>query len=491
MQVETASVWRVLSASTRGSAHLRLGLPNQDAFASWAVGGDSGRSAILCVSDGHGAARHFRSEAGARIAVETTTNLLRRELIQSGSSSLRVPSEAMLSAVLYEIVTKWREEVAAHAARHPFTSEEWASLVSEGDGDEARRHIETDVAVAYGATLIAVIASADAVVCLQLGDGDILFVDEEGRTSRPLPPDPRLVANQTTSLCMPEAWQEFRVHVQTALPALILVSSDGYANSFRSESDFLQIGPDYLQLVRDRGAALATDLSDILSEASSRGSGDDITLGMLIREGATAGAARQPGTLEDGSLAGRVAMLEESLANLRHQHQAELRRAEERLNTVKRRGDRATMMMILALAAAVAFGIPVIKGLYVTRVKAASGAAGPVPAAREKPSVPDAVGRELILNVNSPAGARSLTLQEGTQFTAEQVGVDPKQFGDGPIGKVALTKNGELELLNSSKTTWKYTTAVSSADKQLPPKGSIKLQARLVLKWGDVTATIE
>jgi hypothetical protein len=112
-------------------------------------------------------------------------------------------------------------------------------------------------------------------------------VDDAGKTSRPVPADARLIANQTTSLCQAEAWKNFRLHVESPVenpPALVLISTDGYANSFASDEDFLQIGADFLGLAREGGLdQLAEDLSAILKDASEKGSGDDVTFGIMRR----------------------------------------------------------------------------------------------------------------------------------------------------------------------------------------------------------------
>ena len=68
------------------------------------------------------------------------------------------------------------------------------------------------------------------------------------------------------------------------LPALVLLSTDGYANSFRDDGGFLQIGGDVLQILREDGIeGVERNLTSWLSEASELGSGDDITLCGLWR----------------------------------------------------------------------------------------------------------------------------------------------------------------------------------------------------------------
>ena len=100
------------------------------------------------------------------------------------------------------------------------------------------------------------------ILYLQLGDGDILVVAENGEVSRPLERDARLLADQTTSLCSPDAWRDFRVRFQALVdppPALILLATDGYSNSFVSEAAFLQVGPDVLEMIRGGGLAAVCD----------------------------------------------------------------------------------------------------------------------------------------------------------------------------------------------------------------------------------------
>jgi len=148
--------------------------------------------------------------------------------------------------------------------------------------------------------LLAAVAVGPDLLFLQLGDGDILCVHDDGATSRPMKEDSRLIANQTTSLCQNEAPENFRyaqIHADGGPSAtLILLSSDGYSNSFSSDEDFLQVGSDYLELLRQFGAEkVLAQLEHILSEASRKGSGDDITLGMLQRTaGAVEAAVEQP-----------------------------------------------------------------------------------------------------------------------------------------------------------------------------------------------------
>jgi len=274
-QTPAKVVWGVYGDSSRGSSHLRNGLPNQDSIARWAAPG--GKQAVLAVSDGHGSASHFRSDQGSRMGVDVAVATLR-------GAPLPIP-EGHAQVLAQAIVDSWRAAVAEHLAGNPFTDEEWAKVPAK-EAAQAKATVQANPSVAYGATLLCVLATGSEILFLQLGDGDILCVDSSGGTTRPMPTDSRLIANQTTSLCQASAVQDFRVaHIslsEAPPPALILVSSDGYSNSFQSEEDFLRLGPDYLELLRTYGPEkVEAQLQKILPEASRKGSGDDITLGFI------------------------------------------------------------------------------------------------------------------------------------------------------------------------------------------------------------------
>jgi hypothetical protein len=281
------SQWRATGQSVRGASHVRAGLPDQDAI-YWLPESGTGLPLVLAVSDGHGSARCFRSDVGARLAVETATKVIQDFLgglpeSSSLSTIKRWAEENLPRAIVY----RWRENVADDILAHPLPRADLDQLEAN-EGVNKRRQVLLDPLLAYGATLLAVLVTESFILYLQLGDGDILVVSQTGEVSRPpLPVDERLFANETTSLCSRDAWREFRSYFQgisRSPPGLILVSTDGYANSFRDEAAFLQVGADLLAMIRADGLdAVHENLETWLSEASQEGSGDDITLGILCR----------------------------------------------------------------------------------------------------------------------------------------------------------------------------------------------------------------
>lgn len=273
--------WHTLGASARGASHMRAGLANQDAMLVDVQAG----AAVVAVADGHGGARHFRSADGSRMAVLAAREAL---LVMAPSfAGETAPQRARLAAMELpqRIVSRWVELARTDLVQRPIDEHELAA-VTASEGEEAAAGVRADPLLAYGATLLAALAVPGCLVLAQLGDGDVLLVDAAGHTTRPVPRDERLLGNFTTSICRVGAEQDFRSVVLdgvAATPALLLLSTDGYANSFRSDDDYLEVGGDFLALLRRHGvAAVEQQLQGILEHASTHGSGDDITVAMLV-----------------------------------------------------------------------------------------------------------------------------------------------------------------------------------------------------------------
>jgi hypothetical protein len=253
-------------------------------MASWPGESAAVPVALVAIADGHGGARHFRSDVGSRIAVDVTVATLRALVPALDAASDRERSQLVAVDIPQRIVAAWTEAARAHLAAHPITAPEWSAMdTAEGPG--AVEAVRGDPLLAYGATLLAALATEKCVVITQLGDGDVLAVAADGSTTRPVPVDERLNGNLTTSICRAGAEADFRgvaLPAQAARPALILLSTDGYANSFKSDADFLQVGRDFLRMITADGVtSVSAELPGILNHASQNGSGDDITLALL------------------------------------------------------------------------------------------------------------------------------------------------------------------------------------------------------------------
>lgn len=272
--------WQATGASVRGALHVRHGIPNQDAVL-WSPPIGPAEFAATAVADGHGSNRCFRSETGARIAVEIGLTLMSDLMSQAGTGR----DDAGRDWLSRRIAERWTEVVTSDLERKPFSEQELNHL-EEAEGPDARREVLEGPALAYGTTLLLAGADDRGLVVVQVGDGDILLVSHRGVVTRPLPPDPRSVGNATASLARSSAWQDARTRSLPADaegPALVLAATDGYANSFEDDAGFLKVGSDLLAMIRTNGLEeVNAQLEEWLGEVSELGSGDDVSIGLLV-----------------------------------------------------------------------------------------------------------------------------------------------------------------------------------------------------------------
>jgi serine/threonine protein phosphatase PrpC len=290
---EQQPVWCCRGTSVQGFSHLRTGLVNQDAIRWWQSDSKSGVPLVMAVSDGHGSAKSFRSQIGSKYAVDIAIAEIREffrldhphTLADDANIKLASINEFVQRRLPQLLVEQWQEAVRQHRYENPFTDEELSQLETK-EGPAAKFAVEAESStLAYGATLLTVLVTESFILYLQLGDGDILCVNATGKTTHAFVKAEGLIANETTSLCMEKAWQHVQVRLvpsTTSPPVLMLLSTDGYSNSFANDDDFRRIGTDYRAMIFDRGLDfVAEQLEDILQTTSRDGSGDDITLGLI------------------------------------------------------------------------------------------------------------------------------------------------------------------------------------------------------------------
>lgn len=289
------STWRVLSRSVRGSSHRRDGRPNQDAFASLPLEG-FGPSVVVAIADGHGSPRYMRSDLGARMAASVAAQLC-EEFVQRDFQDVGQVKTQADEELGRNIVKEWRRRVDSHLKGSPLAQNELSSLDESG-----RKQLQEHPFVAYGSTFIAASVTQSFLLLLQLGDGDVLCVSSEGQVSRPIDKDPSLVGNETTSLgglrrqkggdgALSDPWRDIVSRViplgEGQGPALVMLSTDGYSNSFSTESapdSFTRVAGDMFKAIREEGAeAVEDDLFEWMRETSDKGSGDDVTVALLWR----------------------------------------------------------------------------------------------------------------------------------------------------------------------------------------------------------------
>ena len=273
--------WQIISCSQRGASHIRNDLPNQDAFYSSKMLPDQDYPfEVLAVADGHGSLKSFRSHTGSKFAVEEAVRLCSEFLSATKHADLSLIKNSAEQHLTRHIIESWKRRVHQDIIENPFSQPELGVLPK----DKEKRDL------AYGSTLLMAAVTDRFLIYFQIGDGEIIEVSEEdGQVIRPIPKDASLIANETTSLCMENPLPEFRFRFQNIAelpPRIILLSTDGYPNSFKTEEGFFKVGTDLLAILQKEGCeAVNQQLPEWLREASDLGSGDDMTLGILYRQG--------------------------------------------------------------------------------------------------------------------------------------------------------------------------------------------------------------
>ncbi|NUN98767.1 MAG: protein phosphatase 2C domain-containing protein [Candidatus Omnitrophica bacterium] len=282
------AAWTAMGWSSRGETHIHRGLPNQDSIQIWRHGG-KGQEVVVCVADGHGDPRSFRSKSGAQIATSTARSLIREytKTFEGGANPPAWVVENLQSRLPRQLVWEWRNRVDGWLSKKPLDRE--LDVLEATHGQVARKQVETWPYLAYGTTFNCVLATEGFLFCLKIGDGDFLLVEGEGTVRRPFETQEPAIGEETFSLCMEDASNHFDSRFEVLKgnsPMLVVVSTDGYRKSFAHDTDFEKVGSDLFNLVQSRGLeTVRRNLPAWLRETSTNGSGDDITLALVWRNG--------------------------------------------------------------------------------------------------------------------------------------------------------------------------------------------------------------
>jgi hypothetical protein len=267
-------MWSALAGSHIGANHVRVEMPNQDAYAvrpELADAADPSDTVVLAVADGHGSAAHPRSATGAEIATEKLVDLATSfSAACAENEPLHMLKSVAQEQIPRELVRNWQYVVRAHAtvAANPLGAQD-----------------DYEVLLAYGCTLLGAVITPRLLVCWQLGDGEIAIV-EGTDVSCPLAPDKPRLGVETDSLCQPDAWSRMMIHwrpFHDARPDLVLLATNGLANSYAGRAGFEAFGVGMLERIRSRGVAAVRDQLDGWLAKAAEFSGDDATLAAAWR----------------------------------------------------------------------------------------------------------------------------------------------------------------------------------------------------------------
>ncbi|MCL1988169.1 MAG: protein phosphatase 2C domain-containing protein [Firmicutes bacterium] len=264
--------WSAIGKSVRGATHIKNGLPCQDAIAIQ----KTETFCIVAISDGHGSSSCPYSDEGAVIAVQTALTVFDDIFDQPDSLNTLIANRDLWLPKQIEKI--WKQKVQEnHTQKRRNENDE-----NHENNEPANLPFSYEL---YGATLIVVVATLDFVFALQIGDGDILMVDET-TVDWLIAPDENL-GPETNSLCQHECWQYMKTQILSLEKdnPMFLIATDGYANSFYQSKDFAKVGSDFYSLLKEKGRNyIDENLESWLNTTSEKGSGDDITLAILLNE---------------------------------------------------------------------------------------------------------------------------------------------------------------------------------------------------------------
>ena len=264
--------------TTTGASHTKTGTVCQD----WSASCDLPDRRLVAVCDGHGGGDYFRSDRGSRLAAEAFMECTKNPDLLNALSDAATHKQQVfrIEQLIKSIVARWNRLVEQDIQKAPFGEEELRSV-----SEKARRRYEAGQRLpsAYGTTLIGIVLAENFWLGLQIGDGKCVAVSESGEFTQPIPWDDECFLNVTTSLCDENAAKEFRFCFSRHLPAAVFIGSDGIDDCFAGEEKLYDFYRLVFQSFAQAGEETAvSQLKDYLPILSKQGSGDDMSVGILV-----------------------------------------------------------------------------------------------------------------------------------------------------------------------------------------------------------------
>lgn len=270
--------YRAFNLTAIGASHIKKGTICQDCSQSR----EKSDCRLIVVCDGHGGADYFRSDRGSKFACKAFMDCMENpDLISVLSAAVTEKQQKSRAEQLTKsIIARWNDLVEQDIVEYPFTDDELS-----GVSEKARLKYESGERLqsAYGTTLIGAVLTKDFWMGIQIGDGKCVAVSESGEFTQPIPWDDECFLNVTTSLCDTNAANEFRFCFSRTLPAAVFIGSDGIDDCFAGDEKLYNF---YRLVLRsfsemDEKTAVA-QLNDYLPSLSEKGSGDDMSVGILV-----------------------------------------------------------------------------------------------------------------------------------------------------------------------------------------------------------------
>lgn len=262
----------IFGESVQGASHKRSGMECQDSYKK--IKCDDG-TIIMAVADGHGSKSCPYSKTGSYIAVNVFCKVM-EDFHENYADNI----ETLLTYLNREGDTKIAQAVDSEWKRRVLKvhTNYKRDVPHTDDGEKDKQEIFKQ----YGSTLVGLMITPIFLFAFQLGDGDISYVDNN-RFDQVLQIE-KILGTETYSLSKINSWKNAITAVRRRdsteeLPSAFLMTTDGFANSYKNEDEFKKTCVSYFDMLKEHGAdAVNANLKEWLTETSEMGCGDDITL---------------------------------------------------------------------------------------------------------------------------------------------------------------------------------------------------------------------
>lgn len=230
----------------KGATHVRNQMPCQDNKKIIEI---SDQITIIAVADGHGSSKCPRSDRGSLIAVNAFHKVMKNYLKIYGEDEKGLSN--MITFLNREGDMRFAQDVC----------EEWQRRIKQSFYknkidemmDENGNIKWSSVFSLYGTTLLGMLITDSFVFSFQIGDGDISIVTKE--EVFPLVKPEKFLGTETHSLSKPDAWRKAvasvrRREMESNDSYMYILSTDGFANSYTSDSEYQKTCKDYLQMIK-------------------------------------------------------------------------------------------------------------------------------------------------------------------------------------------------------------------------------------------------
>lgn len=278
----------IIGDSVRGESHKRRNIECQDSFLivdgvhkherkSQFYNELSEDIRLIAVADGHGSESCPYSKTGSQTAVNVFCDIMAEFAAKYKGNmnelfvSLNREGETMRIAKW--IVSEWEKRIIRY---HVNLAKRDIPRKENGEVDDGA------IWKQYGTTLLGMLITKSFIFSLQLGDGDITYVDTNGVL--PVIEGDKILGVETHSISKPSSWKKILTRVNslegiTEASFMYILSTDGWVNSHSNDEEFHKTCRDYFAMINEYGTEVVEkNLPTWLSETSKLGCGDDITV---------------------------------------------------------------------------------------------------------------------------------------------------------------------------------------------------------------------